>query len=187
MSRRPCRQCGNNGDNKIILKVRTVNFAAIQDESKWTRKELARATACYSEISTFAGWMKDGLLSIDGNELTRYDPVTKSLHAQWERFQWREGVLHRKFWENQKETESWQLVPPVGYRSEIINTAHSSVTGGHMGVRKTQIKVAKRAYWLGWSRDVRDFIRGCDACARYHRGVVRRQGELQNMCVGAPR
>jgi len=37
------------------------------------------------------------LLPIDGNELTRYDPITKSLHAQWERIQWREGVLNRKF------------------------------------------------------------------------------------------
>jgi len=55
-----------------------------------------------------------------------------------------------------------------------------------MGVRKTQIKVPKRAYWVGWSRDVRDFIRRCDACARYPRGLVRKQGELHNMCVGAP-
>jgi len=55
-----------------------------------------------------------------------------------------------------------------------------------MGVKKTQTKVAKRAYWVGWSRDVRDFCRSCDVSARYHRGTTKRQGELQNMCVGAP-
>jgi len=52
-----------------------------------------------------------------------------------------------------------------------------------MGVRKTQIKVSKRAYWIGWARDVRDI---CRKCAKYCRGTVQKQGELQNMCVGAP-
>jgi len=67
-----------------------------------------------------------------------------------------------------------------------MQTAHASVTGGHMGVKKTQKKVAKRAYWVGWTRDVRDFCRRCDICAKYHRGIVRKQGGLQNMRVGAP-
>jgi len=63
-----------------------------------------------------------------------------------------------------------------------MSTAHASVTGGHMGVKKTQMKVAKQAYW---TRDVRDFCRSCDVCAKYHRGTTKRQGELQNMCVEA--
>jgi len=67
-----------------------------------------------------------------------------------------------------------------------MSTAHASVTGGHMGVKKTQTKVAKRAYWVGWSRDVREFCRSCDVCAKYHRGMTKKQSELQNMCIGAP-
>jgi len=147
---------------------------------------MAEATAIDPEISLFVSSLRNGMLPVDRNELTRYDPITKSLHAQWERFKLNEGVLYRKYWENHKDAESCQLVPPLEYRTEIINTAHSAVTGGHMGVRKTQLKVAKRAYWVGWSRDVRNFIRRCNACTRYHRGLVRKQGELQNMCVGAP-
>jgi len=147
---------------------------------------MSEATASDPEISLFASWLRDGTLPVDSNELTRYDPITKNLHAQWERYKLNEGVLYRKYWENHKDAESWQLVPPLKYRTEIVNTAHSSVTGGHMGVRRTQIKVAKRAYWVKWSCDVRDVIRKCDVCARYHRRLVRKQGELQNMCVGAP-
>jgi len=100
---------------------------------------MSEATACDPEISLFASWLRDGKLPVDSNELTRYDPITKSLHAQWERFKLNEGVLYRKYWENHKDAESWQLVPPFKYRTEIINTAHSSVTGSHMGVRKMQI------------------------------------------------
>jgi len=55
-----------------------------------------------------------------------------------------------------------------------------------MGVKKTQTKVANRAYWVGCTRDVRNFCRRCDICAKYHRGTVKKQDELQNMCVGAP-
>jgi len=55
-----------------------------------------------------------------------------------------------------------------------------------MGVKKMQTKVAKRAYWVGWTRDVRDFCQRCDICAKYYRGTVKKQSELQNMCVGAP-
>jgi len=66
-----------------------------------------------------------------------------------------------------------------------MSTAHASVTGGHIGVKKTQTKVAKQANWVGWSRDGRDFCRSCDVCAKYHRGTTKRQIELQNMCVGA--
>jgi len=67
-----------------------------------------------------------------------------------------------------------------------MQAAHASVTGGHMGVKSKQTKVEKRAYWVGWTRDVQDFCRRCDICAKYHRGTVRKQGELQNMCVAAP-
>jgi len=161
-----------------------VNFAAIVDGDRLTKKEMSEATERHPELSLFAKWLSKGRLPIDSDELTQHDPVTKSLHAQWERFKSKEGVLYRKYWENSKETEGWQLVPPVKYRLEIINTAHSSVSGGHMGVRKMQIKVAKKAYWVGWAKDVCDFCRKCDACARYHRGTVKKQGELQNMCVG---
>jgi len=55
-----------------------------------------------------------------------------------------------------------------------------------MGVKKTQVKVAKQVYWVGRSKDVRDFRRSCDVCAKYHRGAIKKQGELQNMCVEAP-
>jgi len=107
---------------------------------------MSEATANDPEILLFASWLRDGMLPVDSNKLTRYDLITKSLHAQWERFKLNEGVLYRKFWGDHKDAESWQVVPPSKYRNEIMNTVHSSVTGRHLGVRKTQIKVAKRAY-----------------------------------------
>jgi len=39
-------------------------------------------------------------LPLDYNELAEFDSVSKSLHAQWERFKIREGVLYRQHWDN---------------------------------------------------------------------------------------
>jgi len=158
----------------------------IAEGDRWSKKEIAESTEKNTELATFVKLLQDGLLPLTSNELARHDPATKSLHAQWKRFKVTEGVLYRKYWSNNQEGESWQLVAPVAYCNEVMRTAHASVTRGHMGVKKNQVKVAKQVYWVGWSRDVRDFCRRCDVCARYHRGATKKQGELQNMCVGAP-
>jgi len=157
MSRRTCRQCGNDGENKTAIQMRAINFTSIGDSDRWSKKEIAEATEKDAELFSFSGWVKDGMLPLPSNDLTRHDPAFKTLHAQWERFIVNDGILYQKFWKNDQDGDSWQLVSPVGYQKEIMSTAHASVTGGHMGVKKVQTKVAKQAYWVGWSRDVRDF------------------------------
>jgi len=67
-----------------------------------------------------------------------------------------------------------------------MKSAHASLSGGHMGVKKTQSKVAMRAYWVWWQKEVREYCQKCDACARYHRGGVKKRRELQPMNVGTP-
>jgi len=166
--------------------VHALTFATIEEGDRWSKTKISAATEKDQELSLFAGWLKESLLPLSSDELAQYDPITKSLHAQWEKFNLKERVIYRPYWEECKEEDTWQLVSPSVYREEIMQTAHASVTGGHMGVKKTQTKVTKCAYWVGWTRNVRDFCRRCDVCAKYHRGTVKKQGELQNMCEGAP-
>jgi len=162
MSRRPCRQCGNDGENKVAVQMRAINFVTIKEGDRWSRREIAESTEKNNELATFVKFLQDDILPLTSNELARQDPATKSPHAQ--RFKVTEGVLYRKYWSNNQEGESWQLVASVAYRKEVMRTAHASVTGGHMGVKKTQVKVAKQVYWVGWSKVVRDFCRSCDVC-----------------------
>jgi len=136
MSRRPCRQYRNDCKNKVSVKIRTINFVTLDEGDRWSKKEIAESTKNDAELATFAKCLRDGLLPLTSNELAGHDPATKSLHAQWERFKITEGVLYKKFWSNNQEGESWQLVAPVAYRKEVMRTAHASVTGGHMGVKK---------------------------------------------------
>jgi len=155
----------------------------VREDDRWGKKNIAEAVAEDNELSTFGGWVRDGLLPLNSNDLTRYDPVLKALHAQWERFKVSDGILYRKYWTNDKEGDIWQLVAPVGYRNEIMSTAHASVTGGHMGVKKTQMKVAKKTYCVGWSTDVRDFWRRCNVCAKYHRGTTKNRANFKTCAL----
>jgi len=186
LSRKPCGQYGNNGANVTSAIIRAVTFATVEVGDRWSKGAIAAVSEKDIELLTFAGWLKGGLLPIDGDELAHHDPITKNLHAQWERFKIKDGIIYRRYWESHGEEDTWQMVTPVGYREEIMQTAHASVTGGHMGVKKTQVKVARRAYLVGWTRDVRDFCRRCDVCAKYYRGTVKKQVGLHNMCVEAP-
>jgi len=165
LSRRPCRQCGLEDSEKDEAKVRVVEFSVLEEGSKWSKKELAVPTEIDPEIAQFTAWLSARRLQIDGNKLAGYDPVTKGLHAQWERFSVREGVLYRRCWSNGDRADSWQVVLPVCYREEAMESAHQSVSGGHMSIRKTQSKFAMKTYWVGWTVYVRDYCKRCDKCA----------------------
>jgi len=135
LSRKPCHQCGNDGANVTTAVIRAVTFATVEEGDRWSKKVIAAASEKDTELSLFIGWLKEDLLAINSDELTRRDPITKSLHAQWECFKLKEGVMYRQYWQGREEDDMWQLVSPVDYREEIMQTAHASVMGGHMGVK----------------------------------------------------
>lgn len=49
-------------------------------------------------------------------------------------------------------------------RTDIIETLHNSLVGGHKGVNQTYQKIRERYYWTGMRNDVLNFIRRCDTC-----------------------
>jgi len=55
MSRRLCRQCGNDGENKPRVSVRAINFAAIEEGYRWTKTTILGATENDPELSLFVG------------------------------------------------------------------------------------------------------------------------------------
>jgi len=68
----------------------------------------------------------------------------------------------------------------------FLSIAHTGMTGGHLGLKKTSAVVQSRAYWPNWSSDVSAFMKRCQQCARYHRGTLPRQAQMQTPLVGEP-
>src|SRR5208282_2484683 len=92
---------------------------------------------------------------------------TKALWRQWERLRIFRGYLVRRFERPEGCLLCLQIIIPKNKREEFINLVHCGVNGGHLGRRRTQRQVQLRAYWPGWSEDVRRVLRRCTPCARY--------------------
>ena len=104
----------------------------------------------------------------------------------WQRLAIHEGVLHRRYESVDQKTVCWQAVLPKSYREEFMRLIHAGAVGGHFGLKKTTAAVQSRAYWPTWSSDIAAFLKKCEECARYHRGTLPRQAELQTPRAGEP-
>jgi len=103
-----------------------------------------------TEISHFYKEVLGCSLPMDEGRLAGASPITKSFHAQWEIYEIVGGIMYRRWWEKGETVRSRQKVLPIQYQEEAMRSAHASVSGGHMGVKKTQDKVAMIVYWVGW-------------------------------------
>ena len=110
----------------------------------------------------------------------------KTLRAQWPRLAIKDGLLKRRFEAANGLSNHWQVIIPTSLRDEFISVAHGGMTGGHFGRRRTSAAIQSRAYWPSWRTDMERFLRHCVPCARYHRGVIPRQADLQPTLVGEP-
>ena len=72
------------------------------------------------------------------------------------------------------ETSKQILVPKL-LRTRVMEVAHDSMFGGHLGVKKTEDRIQTNFYWPGMHRDVTSFCRSCDVCQKtVARGAVPR-------------
>jgi transposase InsO family protein len=58
------------------------------------------------------------------------------------------------------------LAVPVVHRDAFLYHFHVHPLAGHLGRRKTLNRLRRGYYWLGISRDVARFVRGCSLCVR---------------------
>lgn len=82
------------------------------------------------------------------------------------KFYYKGGLLYRKYVLTQKGEEVNQLVVPKLYRHCVLELAHESVMGGHMGARKTSQKILAEFFWPGIQGEAKRYCQSCDACQR---------------------
>ena len=58
------------------------------------------------------------------------------------------------------------IVAPKSLRPEIIQAAHNSLLGGHMGIYKSAERIMERYYWPAMVEDIKDHIRSCLQCQK---------------------
>jgi len=169
----------------VAADVRVVSFNQPDVDSEWSTARLAAATADDPQLGEFVRLLTSHQSRVEGDDITAADPVTKAFWADWERFTLRNGVLYRRWWRAAGLSDTWQLVPPIEYRQQLLGLIHSSHAGGHFGLKRTRAKLQAKAYWPGWAADVAEFINRCAPCAQSFRGTPPRRAPMQRMTVGA--
>ena len=83
-------------------------------------------------------------------------------------FEVKGGVLHRIYkhpYVNGGKPLK-QVMVPVQLRNRIMELAHGSIMGGHMGIKKTTNKIQSAFYWPGIQGDVIRYCKSCDVCQK---------------------
>ena len=155
LSRRPCRQCNWDEETAEYL-VRGISFALPSEVqgSQWNPSTLAEASREDPDIGEIIRMKMTLEEPPPWEEVSGADPRLKNYVSEWERLIVKNGILYRIWWKTDGQPDYLQLVPPMSYRKEIMELAHSGYGGGHMGVRKTKEKVRRQAWWVDWAKDV---------------------------------
>ncbi|GFS11607.1 Gypsy retrotransposon integrase-like protein 1 [Elysia marginata] len=85
------------------------------------------------------------------------------------------GIVYRRYEDPGHNVSIKQVVLPKSLREYVILVAHDSLTGAHLGIRRTKDKVLSNFYWPGVDGDVTRYCRSCDVCQRtVKKGMVPR-------------
>lgn len=79
-----------------------------------------------------------------------------------------------------------RLVVPTALVARVLQLHHDSALGGHFGFDKTLAEVAARYYWPEMLKDVRSYVRSCEACARRKQSTAHAPGRLQSIVAEEP-
>ena len=127
-----------------------------------TRHELGKYQREDPSLQKIRDWIKDGRGQnprSNCEETYYWDDKTRILT--------REYVTSAK-----KGHQSFnQVVLPEKLRQGVLEVAHDSILGGHLGMQKTGDRVLSNFYWPGIHGDVERYCQSCDICQRtMHKG-----------------
>ncbi|VDH99871.1 Hypothetical predicted protein [Mytilus galloprovincialis] len=118
------------------------------------------------------------------NEISNQSAVIKTLWRQWDRLEIHQGLLYRKWIENETE-EFLQLIVPTSKRQEAIRYFHDIPTGGHLGIDKTLDRMQKTFYWPSMKNTIVEYIKRCDSCAA-QKQLQARKAPMGKFLTGEP-
>lgn len=65
------------------------------------------------------------------------------------------------------DTCEWKLFIPDKLKSDVLKKSHDDIKAGHLGMRKTYYRIKKEFFWFNMLRDVKQYVKNCETCAKY--------------------
>ena len=170
--------------------ARKVAIARITVDTPYVKGQVE--AQCLPAVTTRSQAKKDGEVTplkvpsyqespiVDKQKLKQMQSEDERLRKYWDRgdvlvkgqadisFQVKSGILYRTykhpFVNGGKSVK--QVMVPVQLRPRIMEVAHGSIVGGHLGIKKTSDKIESAFYWPGIQGDVTRFCKSCDVCQK---------------------
>jgi hypothetical protein len=163
----PCKQCHRedgscSGQTAGSLSAALSAEDGVTLEPEWKTEELREEQMADSTI-------RPVLTALEGERRPAWSEVSgeseevKALMAMWDRLVIRDGVLCRKFVEDDGESFYIQLVVPRIRVGRLLQMAHDDPLGGHFGFERT-LKKLKAFYWIGMRKNVKEHCGKCELC-----------------------
>ena len=99
------------------------------------------------------------------HELQGLPRATRQLVNEFRSLKIINDVLCREFVHKRRPLYFQQIIL-ASLVTQVLNSIHSSTTGGHLGIFKTVEKVRERFYWPGFQEDVKLFLNHCKQCQK---------------------
>ena len=108
-------------------------------------------------------------LQQEDNNLKKYADLEDAVRKRdYEiKYEKRRGVLYRIWNRVDKLGEcSKKIMVPKTLRRKVIEVAHDSFFGEHLGIKKTKDRIQTNFYWPGMQGDITSFCKSCDVCQK---------------------
>ena len=109
----------------------------------WSVEMLEEAQNGDPELKDVCLWLSASSEPPKMEEITPLRGVTRTYSQQWPVLQLRDRLLHRQWVSTDGLQVIWQSIPPVRYGRALIQLTHGGITGGHLGVARTQALVRR--------------------------------------------
>ena len=184
LSRLPCKQCGRDShaeETSIGAVTKTRRSPLLGKSSQDIRRfQLDDPTVKFVLIA------KEKDEKPDPSILKGQSLQVRRLIQLWNRLEVKDGVLWRRFDDDQSKANWMQLIVPKSLKEEIMEELHAGVVGGHLGEEKTIHQLKRRFYWPGYSQDVRNWCRTCANCATRKTQAPKQKAPMQTIKSGYP-
>ena len=108
-------------------------------------------------------WKRDGEKPL-WSTVAPYCRELKAYWHEWDTIELRDDLLFKKRFRDVGNDAEYLILMPAVLRKEVFHQLHTSVTGGHLGRRKTYDKMRKRFYWCSMYKNVSYWCRTCSTC-----------------------
>ena len=136
-------------------------------------------------IKQLLQWKKTGRRP-SGVDVASASPEVRSYWNYWDSLELHGNLLFKRASRRNGIGSYLQFLTPKSLRQTVLQTMHNSLSGAHLGRRKTTERVAQRYHWFGLSEDVKVWISRCDICSSVKKPSKKLRAKMGDMRLGAP-